>query len=80
MTKKSGQWNSSRFCSSSIGHSLHIHAVVSEVTIPLFSARSRECACVFMYIVYLYLLCMCSVPLIGVIRYTPGIGKIVPRK
>ena len=51
----------------------HIHAVVSEVTIPLSSARSRECTCVFMcihYIVYLYCVCMCtrSVPLIGVIR------------
>ena len=36
---------------------VHIHAVVSEVTIPLFSARSRECACVF--IVYLYCVCVC---------------------
>ena len=47
--------------------SIYIHAVVSEVTIPLFSARSRECACMFSY-VYLYCVYMCSVPLIGVIR------------
>ena len=44
-------------------------AVVSEVTIPLFSAHSRECVCVCVYVHCVFvLLCMCSVPLIGVIR------------
>ena len=41
-----------------------------EVTMPLFSARSRECVCVFMCVhcVLVLCVCMCSVPLIGVIR------------
>ena len=46
----------------------HIHAVVSEVTIPLFSARSQECACLCVHCVLTLCVCMCSVPLIGVIR------------
>ena len=37
----------------------HIHAVVSEVTIPLSSAHSRECACVFMCTLCTCIVCVC---------------------
>ena len=66
------------YCYELLAHiHVHVHAVVSEVTRPLFSAPSGECAgmcvCVYVQCVFVFAL-RANVRLAG--SFTPGSSKV----